>query len=483
MRIASRLVLTLGLTTTAVMAVYGLVALQQRESLLRDALSRETDTLARSAQIVVNNALRDGRFADLDRVLGRIAEDPQTLVAAVIGEDGRVLAGERSSALDCLRSADGVAAAIRAAPTAEAGGWVECNGGARWVALPVGPPEGRVVIGRRATVLERDLATSGWRILLTTVALAGAAALVILLVLDRVLSAPLAKIMTGVRSLGGPDPPRSITVPRSAGELRDLALAFNEMAERLEAKRAALLAEVDERIALEGRLRSAEKFAALGRLSGGLAHELGSPLNAIEVRAERIEALAEAPAEARRHAREIVAEVERIAELVHGLRHVSRHHPLEPGPVDLVEAAESAARDARELANAAAVALEVEAPADVTVRGDIILLRHAIANLVVNAIQALRDRTDGRRVGVRVDRHGDRARVVVEDNGPGIPPEARSRLFEPFFTTRDVGEGMGLGLAISRGIVEEHGGELRIEDRPGGGTRACLMLPLDPTRG
>jgi signal transduction histidine kinase len=336
-----------------------------------------------------------------------------------------------------------------------------------------------VVIGRRATVLERDRASSRWRILLTTIAMAAAAAVVIRVVLNRTLSAPLAQIMTGVRSLGGPEPPRSVRVPRSAGELRDLGLAFNEMAERLEGKRAALMAEAEERIALERRLRSAEKFAALGRLSGGLAHELGSPLNAIEMRAERIEALASLSEETRRQAREIVAEVDRIAELIEGLRHVSRDHAFESGPVDLSEVVQSAVRDTRDRATAAAIAVRAEAAPGVMVRGDGTLLRHAIANLLMNAVQALEHQPGERLVRVRVYRDGGVARVRVEDTGAGVPPGARSRLFEPFFTTRDVGEGMGLGLAISRSIIEEHGGELRIEDRPGGGTRVCLSLPLD----
>jgi signal transduction histidine kinase len=78
---------------------------------------------------------------------------------------------------------------------------------------------------------------------------------------------------------------------------------------------------------------------------------------------------------------------------------------------------------------------------------------------------------------MRVERDAAGARIVVEDDGPGLPEEVRHRLFEPFLTTREVGEGMGLGLAITRGIAEEHGGELRLEEREGGGTRATIWLP------
>lgn len=488
MRISTRLVLALGLTTTVVMVLYGVLSLDQREELLRGALERETETLARSAQIVANNALRDARLEDLDRVLGRIAEDPQTLVAAVLDEDGRVLAGGPAGSLACLRAApaflgDPAAAdadVARMAGPDEEGvrGWIECDGGARWVALPVRPPGVRVVLGRRATLLERDLASSRRRILLTTIVLAAAAAAAILLVLRTTLSAPLARVMEGVRSLGGPQPPTPITVPHAAGELRDLAEAFNEMADRLEGKRRALVEKTEERVTLERQLRSAEKFSALGRMAGALGHELGSPLNVIAVRAEAIGAYPNVPADARRQAAEIVAEVDRIAQLVRSLRQVARGHSLEPGPVDLARVVSEVGAEAREWEISAGVSLRVEAGEPVLVNGDETLLRHAVANLVRNAAQAATEGPREARVWCRVERDRVQGRVVVEDDGGGIPAAVRTQLFEPFVTTRDVGEGMGLGLAIGQSIAEEHGGELRLGDRDGGGTRAELLLPL-----
>lgn len=480
MRIATRLVLALVLTTTSVMVIYGVVALDQRGDLLRDALGRETETLARSAQIVANNALRDGRLEDLDRVLGRIAEDPLTLVAAVVGEDGGVLAGGPTRSLTCLRAAPAFLPAMENARLREAqslSGWVECDGAARWVALPVQAPGARVVLGRRATVVEQDLASSRLRILWTTLVLAAAAAAAILLVLRRTLSEPLSQVMAGVRTLGGPNPPASITVPRSAGELGDLAVAFNEMAERLEGKRDALVQEAEERVDLERRLRSAEKFAAVGQLSGGLAHELGSPLNVISVRAEAIEASPDVPPPVRRQAEEILVEIDRIAAMVRGLRHVAGGHPIDPRPVDLADVVAAVARDVDERARTARVSLRVQAAGPVIVPGDPTLLRHAVANLARNAIQAAAEQPGERFVWLRAEDEGAGGRVVVEDSGPGIPSEVQPRLFEPFFTTRDVGEGMGLGLAISRGIAEEHGGVLRLANRAEGGVRATLWLP------
>lgn len=127
--------------------------------------------------------------------------------------------------------------------------------------------------------------------------------------------------------------------------------------------------------------------------------------------------------------------------------------------------------------------IQVEgAGAGIVVDGDATLLRHAIGNLLLNAVQALAVSQRERRIWLRLERGADVARVIVEDNGPGIAPEAAPRLFEPFFTTREVGEGMGLGLAISLGIAEEHAGGLRLESREGGGVRAELWLPLSGAR-
>jgi len=324
-----------------------------------------------------------------------------------------------------------------------------------------------------------DMAASRVRIFMTTLILAGAASLVTFLVLRRALTRPLEQIMVGVRSVGGPDSPVTVPIPRAAAELRDLAQAFNEMAERLDGKRRALVREVEERLTLEDRLRRSERFAALGRLTGGLAHELGSPLNVMGIRAESIEAHSGAPTEVRAHAREILAEVDHIASLVRSLRHISGGHPVDARPVDLTAVAASAVSDLQEEMDHARISVcQRSTGAEIVVPGDFTLLRHAVGNLLRNAVQALRTRDGDRRLRVRISRTDGLAELAVEDNGPGVPREHGHRLFEPFFTTRDVGQGMGLGLAICRGIVEGHGGDVRLELGKGPGVRAVLTLPL-----
>jgi signal transduction histidine kinase len=479
MRLGTRLVLTLVGTVTSVMLIYGWIAFRQRSALLREGLIRETETLGRTMQIVADNALRDGRDGDLQRVLGRIMDDPETVLAVVVDSTGRLLAGTTSSSMTCLEAAG----TVLGRGVSEGRGWLPCGDGTvRWVALPLRDPGARILLGRRETVVRMDMAASRVRISLTILILAVAASVVTLLVLRRALTQPLARIMVGVRSVGGPDSPVTVPVPRAAGELQDLARAFNEMADRLEGKRRALVREVEERLTLEDRLKKSEKFAALGRLTGGLAHELGSPLNVMAIRAEAIEGHAGVPAAVRVHAREILAEVDHIADLVRSLRHVSGGHAVVARPVHLVALVASAVSDLRDDFEHARISVsESSPPGDVVVPGDPILLRHAVTNLLRNAVQALRTKGGPRHVRVGVSPVDGRAEVVVEDDGPGIPREHRSRLFEPFFTTRGVGEGMGLGLAMCRGIAEGHGGDVSLDFGEGAGVRAVLSLPLMAT--
>ncbi len=483
MRIASRLLVPLVLAVTAIMGAYAVIALRQRAELVSDALARETDTLALALQAVTDNAIRDGRFEDLDGILRGVAEDPETFLVAVLDPEGRVLAGEEVALPACLPADE-----VTRPGSDGLRDWSDCHDRVRWVSLSVRQPARALLVARRATVVERDEAASRFRILLTTLALAGGAGLVILVVVRWNLSRPLEEVMRGVRSVGGLSVPDRIELPRASGELRELAGAFNQMADRLEEKRRTLIQEVEERIALEGRIRTEEKFAALGRLTGGVAHELGSPLNVIGVRAEAIAEDSEVPEEGRRQAREIVAEVDRVAALIRSLTHVARRDPMEPRELDLVDVLTGIVEEGRTLGAESGITLAFDAPeGSVGVRGDRNLLRIAFLNLVSNALQAVATLSEGKQgedgraaVRVRLSVEGDVAHVTIEDEGPGIRPEHLPRLFEPFFTTKDVGEGMGLGLAMTRGILEEHGGTVQVEPGEPGGLRVTCTLPLAP---
>jgi signal transduction histidine kinase len=473
MRLAHQLVLGSSAVVALVMTIHGVTTLRQRERLIGDALARETETLAHAMQIVANSAIRNGQTAPLGRVLGRILRDPDMAISAVLDSEGRLIAGGPAESLGCVRDLAG-----RTGQLAEMHVWADCGGRVRLVVLPLRHPAEALVIARRTTVMERDSASSRDQIVLTSLALAVLGSLAVLGVVRVWLTSPLDRVLSGVRQFSGGALPRPVEVPRSARELRDLAVAFNEMAERLIEKQRVLVRETEERIELERRLRHAELFAALGRLTGGVAHELGSPLGVIRVRAEAIQAADGASEPVRRHADAIGEEVERIARLVRNLIHVARRHGAPSRRVELGAVVYGAVEALRPEAEAAGIALELRLPDDdVEVRGDETLLHHALYGVALNSIQALRTHSGERHLRVDLAPGASRVRVVIEDSGPGIPAEDLPRVFEPFFTTKDVGQGSGLGLAICAGIAEEHGGTLTLGPREGGGARAVLDLP------
>jgi signal transduction histidine kinase len=478
MRISTRLALVLGASFAVIMVSYAAVSTEQRVRLLRHGLSGETEMLASTLQIVTNNALRDRRFRDLDQVFQELVADPETVVAAVTDEGGRVVAGGVAGDPACLErllpgpsvSAEGVR------------GWAECGARVRWVALPVRAPGGAVVLARRATLIEREVAASRRRLLLLTLVLTSTAAVIVHLVLRRTLSAPLGEILRGIRALGTPGTPEPIRLGPDAGELQQLADTFNAMVAELDERERSLVRQTEERMALERRLLEAEKFAVIGRVSGGLAHELGSPLAVIAMRADAVGAEPGASEAARRNAEGIASEVDRITKLVDGLLYVGRRRGIQQEPVDLRGILAGAVEHVSPRARASGIELEVRAPEEpVVVLGQATLLRHVLLNLLRNAVQALAFGPGGEgRIRAAVERDGSGARVVVEDNGPGIGPGDLPHVFEPFYTTKEVGEGTGLGLAVSRGVVEEHGGTLTLEAPACGGVRAVVSLPAVP---
>jgi signal transduction histidine kinase len=229
---------------------------------------------------------------------------------------------------------------------------------------------------------------------------------------------------------------------------------------------------------LQRRGEVTEKFAMIGRLSGGLAHELGSPLSVIGMRAEAI-ALQSPPGEAAHaHALAISAEVARLTAFITGLLHLASGRGVPATCVDAREVIDRAAADLLKQAADARIRMVFDKPQDpALVRGDRSMLAHAVRNVMRNAIQALREHPGPRAINVAVRKDGDRVVISVLDNGPGIPADQISLVGEPFHTTKPIAEGMGLGFAITRGIVREHGGQTTIENNDSGGVRVTIRLP------
>jgi signal transduction histidine kinase/CheY-like chemotaxis protein len=221
-----------------------------------------------------------------------------------------------------------------------------------------------------------------------------------------------------------------------------------------------------------------EKHQALCRLVSGMVHELRNPLASISLMAELLGMRPDVPDEARDKLADIVHHVERAEEVLQSLRRFSHEELPAMRLASLNDLVQDAARLERGLLTPHGIEIELALDPDLPdVLSDPSQLRLVVANLIRNAAESIRE--GGRPGTVRVktaNRHGV-LRVVVEDDGPGIPVEVLPRIFDPYFTTKE--RGTGLGLAMSAGIVKAHGGHIRAENRPRRGARFLVDLP-DP---
>ncbi|AWM40262.1 Sensor protein ZraS [Gemmata obscuriglobus] len=239
-----------------------------------------------------------------------------------------------------------------------------------------------------------------------------------------------------------------------------------------------LRAEARRRERLGEELRKSEHLAALGRLLAGVAHEVRNPLTAIRSTVqlwERLPAAARTP----ESLAAVVGSVDRINELVGRLLLFARAGHEARRPVDLNAVTAETLELVRARADALGVALEPDlAPGLPPVPGAAQAVGQVVLNLVTNALQAM---PAGGRLTCRTRATGGRVELAVTDTGPGVPPEARDRAFEPFFTTR--ADGTGLGLALCREVARQHGGDVTLDPPGGAGATFRLTLPLAPSGG
>jgi two-component system NtrC family sensor kinase len=236
--------------------------------------------------------------------------------------------------------------------------------------------------------------------------------------------------------------------------------------------------DVTQQRSLQESLARADKLAALGKLAGGVAHEINSPLAGIMAFAQM--ALREMP-DTDPHLedmREIEAAAQKCKVIVEGLLGFARQDAPESTEIfDLVECVQSTLRLSRAIIRKERIELTLNTPhAPVSIEGSKGRLSQVILNLITNAVYAMRD--GGGELEVSVQEPSDSSVVLkVRDTGTGISKEHLSRIFDPFFTTKPVGEGTGLGLAISYSIITQHRGKISAESSEGIGTTFTITLP------
>jgi signal transduction histidine kinase len=220
-----------------------------------------------------------------------------------------------------------------------------------------------------------------------------------------------------------------------------------------------------------------ERLATMGQSMAGLVHDVNAPLAALMTFAQLIQRES-GEKRTQERASQIVEAARRAQRLVRELLTMARPQPPSHESVDVNTLLRTSIDLERPQCSASGYRLVTDLAADLPrVTADPHRLSQVFTNLLVNARQAMDAAEKGRALTVRTQRRNGTVEVRVEDDGPGIPPALQGKIFDWFFTTKPPGEGTGLGLAVSREIILAHGGNLRVEDTPGGGASFVLELP------
>ena len=292
-------------------------------------------------------------------------------------------------------------------------------------------------------------------------------------------SAQLAELRSGIRRIANGD-----LSPPSAGKMSNLEFAqlhdeFVQMAANLQQVQSALDRQVTQERTLNDTLQSLqrqvvrqERLAAVGLLASGVAHEVNNPLQAMVGAVELLERQDGLPAEARDQIQFVKTQMSRAREVVRSLSRFSSQQIGPPAPLDVNDVMHDVLRlRAREI-DTARIIVDLRVTTNRRVYANVTELEKVTSHLLLNAIQAVESKhleLGSGRIEIRAFDSGNNVRVEIHDNGHGVELADEPKLFQPFFTTRKVGTGSGLGLSISYGIIESYGGDIGYFRNPWGG--------------
>jgi C4-dicarboxylate-specific signal transduction histidine kinase len=281
------------------------------------------------------------------------------------------------------------------------------------------------------------------------------------------------------------EPPTPIKMP--SREMEQLQSSFIDMLSKLRQAQQAVAAQVveerrmrEELQLLQRQLIRQERLAAIGVLVSGVAHELNNPLQAILGFADLLQMRKDLPPHVVDELSLIQKESERANAIIRNLSRFSRQQTADPAPVRLRDVVASVVELRKRRLEEEGIGLEVRESSDTRVMAVFAELQQVTLNFMVNAEQAVLEREPPRHITIKLTSLGDRARLEVRDNGPGVPPEHEAKLFQPFFTTKPVGKGTGLGLSVSYGIIQAHGGSIGYQPAPDGGAIFYFELQALP---
>jgi len=487
-KIGPRIALATSVLVAVSLGGYGVLSLRARRAELERDLERQTIDIAA--------VYADAVQAEVD--LGKLG-DPLTLsrlLAAKAKQRGaklRILKLPRDTGDDYVDTAP-PEATERARRVLIDGEWVSeysFEDGGRFIALafPVRDREGQVVgvleILRDAAYIDRAMRDATLRILVTLGIIVGGLGVAVALFVRRAVSRPLRRMLREIEEVARGDLSRTVFAERD-DEVGQLAARFNAMTSSLREAREETHRGVEARLQLEQRLRQSEKLATVGQLAAEIAHEVGTPLNVIGGRARTMEKKATDPDAVSHNAGIIAAQASRISKIIERLLRFARRRPEGHAQrVDLNRVVDEAVEFLENQIERSGVSVDLARGGGVdTLPGDPDAIQQVCLNLIVNAIQAMphggrllvaTSLVTRRKEGLEAAAPAAYACLEVSDSGVGISDEERAKIFEPFYSTKE--DGSGLGLAVSHGIVKDHDGWIEVEPHTPRGTTFRVYLP------
>lgn len=333
---------------------------------------------------------------------------------------------------------------------------------------------GYLLLSSYETALQRKQETQRT---LTLISLAGILFSSLLIwVLIRKITRPLRDLRDSAEAVGRGDFSRRVEV-ESRDECGELAAVFNQMTENLKTSQSEVQQAMQSLKDTQSQLIQTEKLSAMGKFVAGIAHELNNPLTGVIGFSQMLQ---ESGISEKQEGllNRIIGSAERCRKIVQSLLSFSRRYKPERKLVDVNDLLESALEILNyELTTSNLNVLKDLSPDLPEIMMDPHQIRQVFLNIISNAIQAAEERQDGR-LQISTQRKHDQIRIRFQDNGKGISAEDLPNIFNPFFTTKPVGSGTGLGLSLAYGIVHEHGGTITAESQPEHGATFTIDLPV-----
>ena len=349
--------------------------------------------------------------------------------------------------------------------------------------------------------VDHEVAGLKYRVLVVTGVEVTLIGLLIIFFTRRFVGQPIEKLIAGTQAISQMELDKPLDIAGNSEELDELARSFDVMRDRLRTALTeinsftqSLETKVEDRTqqlkSAHQKLLQSDRLASLGELAASVAHEINNPIAGVLNLSMLLQRMLkddgipqERIPEFRRYLTQVTNETTRVGRIVSDLLAFSRRSKPQRAPADVNKIVRMTLSLVQHKMKLSGVELETKLADDLPpVPCDQSQVQQVVLNLIFNAAEATHAKTE-RRVSVSTSADSGFVRLVVADNGEGIAAENLARIFHPFFTTKPEGKGVGLGLAVSYGIIEAHGGDIEVTSRVGEGARFTVSLPLQARSG